>query len=273
MRYQQKLQREQDQKRSDLLSPTASVTSGGGSGSGGAYRMMSQEQVALGNGKVRQLFEERRQQQRGIGIDKSYPLQPIQGTTQTTITTTTTTTNTKRPGVSGGTPRTVLFRGAAPLKSSNGSSPVSVSRTKTTKFALASDRNNNLDDPPHVASKNVAGRLAALSLSNEINNNHNNYHTNGGSNSTIKLKPVTSSSRTTNGGGLVVGGSTRKALSTLSPTQATSMSNNGHGNSVGRMEVSSTATTPTKSVIRGSADSSQSSQRSSASTKSPVRVS
>lgn len=60
-RYQQKHQLERDQRKSALL---AADVGGGG------------KPMLLGAGKVRQMFDERRQKT-VTGIDKSYPLQPI----------------------------------------------------------------------------------------------------------------------------------------------------------------------------------------------------
>ena len=186
MRFQAKLQKEQEQKRNEMNSP------------GGLYRSTTTSTSSstttttgngvAGGGKVRQLFEERRQ--RGVGIDKSYPLQPISTSSinkrHTLGTTSMTTTTTQKPLVSRPMPRGNL---------------TTTSRTSTSslKFGSSADTNNNFEAPTPPRVSGLNGKLAGLSLSSEINNNNNN--------GAIKLKPVSlassnssaASTRTING--------------------------------------------------------------------------
>lgn len=92
MRYQQKQQLERDQRKSDMVNnnararsslraidmpaTAAAAASSGGGGGGGQQHLLT---ASLGAGKVRQMFDERRQKTTTsvAGIDKSYPLQPI----------------------------------------------------------------------------------------------------------------------------------------------------------------------------------------------------
>ncbi|XP_058462972.1 uncharacterized protein LOC131437556 isoform X2 [Malaya genurostris] len=102
MRFQQRQQQERDQRKVDMISTgtrtavTSSSTITGGNGNSSlttATTVLRSTTVShsspvgsepaadlsatLGAGKVRQMFDERRAH-RGAGIDKSYPLQPIQ---------------------------------------------------------------------------------------------------------------------------------------------------------------------------------------------------
>ncbi|XP_017044262.1 zinc finger C2HC domain-containing protein 1C [Drosophila ficusphila] len=68
MRFQQRTQQEQEVRRRELMGAKTSVESlTGGAPSAATTRL-------IGNGKVRQMFDERR---RGAGIDRSHPLKPI----------------------------------------------------------------------------------------------------------------------------------------------------------------------------------------------------
>lgn len=165
MRFQAKLQQEQNQKRNELNSPnsgdlyrttttttrTSSVTTNG-TGSGNA----------VVGGKVRQLFQERRQ--RGIGIDKSYPLQPITTTT---------------------TPPGKRLDNVRP-------SPLGHTRTVTGGYsptnrigATPPSRLSHLDVPREPSYGGLNGKMTGLRITSEINNN--NVIGSG----SIKLKPVT----------------------------------------------------------------------------------
>lgn len=66
IRYQQKQKEEMDRKRNEFISSRAAIS---------PLDFNENNRIHIGNGKVRQMFDERRQ--RVTGIDKSYPLQPI----------------------------------------------------------------------------------------------------------------------------------------------------------------------------------------------------
>ncbi|XP_055322298.1 uncharacterized protein LOC129578157 isoform X2 [Sitodiplosis mosellana] len=66
IRYQQKQKEEMERKRNEFIGSRPPVT---------PLDLSDNNKIQIGNGKVRQMFDERRQ--RVTGIDKSYPLQPI----------------------------------------------------------------------------------------------------------------------------------------------------------------------------------------------------
>lgn len=228
MRFQQKLQKEQDQKRNEVSSP-------GGAG-GGFYRTTTTSVTTssnggvngngVGGGKVRQLFEERRQQ-RGVGIDKSYPLQPIHPTaTSTTTKRSSSLLDNGRPSVVASKPYTSTRTITRPIPGGHSTT----TRTVTTSSSSSKyDPNNNFDstdfgDHPRYGG-GLNGKLAGLSISSEINNNA------GGA---IKLKPVhlplssansTTRTSTINGPGGVV---TKRTVTTSS---SSSVKGNGDSHS------------------------------------------
>ncbi|EAT46258.1 AAEL002543-PA, partial [Aedes aegypti] len=75
MRFQQRQQQERDQRKVEMISTTK--TTAAATATPAPAPMVTSR---LGAGKVRQMFDERRH--RVAGIDKSYPLQPIQQQTQ-----------------------------------------------------------------------------------------------------------------------------------------------------------------------------------------------
>lgn len=81
MRFQQKQQVEREQKKLDMLG-TTTRNLGKMSLNPDETKLLTS---SLGAGKVRQMFEERRDRER-IGIDKAYPLKPISSNTTEHIT-------------------------------------------------------------------------------------------------------------------------------------------------------------------------------------------
>lgn len=185
----------QNQKRNELVSPTTE---------GGFYRTTTTTTTSTTNGtngpigsgnggKVRQLFEERRQQQRGIGIDKSYPLQPI-GRRMSPLENSRTTQKTTPPFSTSST-RTVT----RPLPGGAGHQRTTTHTVTTmSKYGANGDSINNnhaTEFGDHPSRNGLSGKLASLSISSssEINNNHGHPTTTG----SIKLKPVNLSSPST----------------------------------------------------------------------------
>ncbi|XP_055697430.1 uncharacterized protein LOC129798343 isoform X2 [Phlebotomus papatasi] len=74
MRFQQRQQQERIQRKLEMSSAPTIINNNNSINNNGSSGM--ELDTSCTPGKVRQLFEERRQ--RSIGIDKSYPLQPIQ---------------------------------------------------------------------------------------------------------------------------------------------------------------------------------------------------
>lgn len=281
MRFQAKLQKEQDQKRTELNSPTAP-------GNGGYYRTTttvttssSNGSPTVGGGKVRQLFEERRQ--RGIGIDKSYPLQPISSTTTPTKRTSSLLDNgrpsplkTTQP-FSNTSTRTVT----RPLP---GGGHATTTRTVTTSSSSSKyDSNNNCDGQDFgemPSSRYAAGGLAGLNgklagLSIQANEINNNGHNNNNHHQTIKLKPVnlTASSSATSTRSVingVTGPTTRRTVTTTNGAGDV-LNNNATPPSRSSPVVRSSMASPSKTPLLASKSASKATTPKA--TASPVRVS
>lgn len=301
MRFQAKLQKEQDQKRTELgggsspgggnyyrtttTSVTTTATNGGGPGSTPVN--------SVGGGKVRQLFEERRQ--RGVGIDKSYPLQPISGS------------GSKRMPENG---RASLGLGQKaahqPFTSSRTSTvstrPLPGGHLTTTRTVTTSkyDTNNNFDATDHgdhhptlsrfstggggIGLSGLNGKLAGLSLQSngatELNNN-NNLNTSSGA---IKLKPVnlpggggSSSATSTTTTRTVINGHSGGGGpgGVIKRTVTTSINNNGGGDINGNNSSFTTTRSspaPTRTPTKATVVTNRTSPKAAAATVTPVRV-
>lgn len=209
---------------------------------------------------MRQLFEERR---RGIGIDKSYPLQPINSTTMTTTTTHTTKRSTMldngRPSLLGlghkstQQPVTSSTRTTTrTLPGGRGQLTTTTTTSRSSNSSLSSpsskyDTNNNFDatdfgeasQPPARYRGGLNGKLAGLSISSEINNN-----TAGGA---LRLKPVNSplSGSSANSTRAVANG---PVLAKRTINTTTSLSNGDSSLSTRASPVMSAVRSPTKPI-------------------------
>lgn len=115
MRFQQKTQAEQQQKRQELHLTTPAAATTTTSPRAASSRLM-------GNGKVRQMFDERR---RGAGIDRSNPLKPIAEQQQALV-----------KGVSAITLKEKSISGSHPGSDSNNNTNIN-SRDKNNKHPVA----------------------------------------------------------------------------------------------------------------------------------------
>ncbi|XP_059610931.1 uncharacterized protein LOC132257893 isoform X2 [Phlebotomus argentipes] len=149
MRFQQRQQQERIQRKLEMSSAPSIINNNSINNNGSSGLEMD---TSCTPGKVRQLFEERRQ--RSIGIDKSYPLQPIQ------------------------------------MKQS----PKATSKTPTKTFSTSRGDTDNGLDSWSTANNNYGGklsnvgRLASLSISN--NNAAPAKNGTGVSSNPVKLRPV-----------------------------------------------------------------------------------
>ncbi|XP_030370945.1 zinc finger C2HC domain-containing protein 1C [Scaptodrosophila lebanonensis] len=144
MRFQQKTQQEQEQRRREL---NTSLANGNDSIMSVEVPPGAKPNRLTGNGKVRQMFDERR---RGVGIDRSHPLKPI-GTTGTTSNAT------ERPARTlGGGTTTSRFGGArATQQLTKGMSTMSLKEGPVTGRRITNDSNNNTNNSKYNATGTV----------------------------------------------------------------------------------------------------------------------
>lgn len=190
MRFQQKQQQERELRKIEMTGSRSIVES-----------ETKSLNSSIGAGKVRQMFDERRQ--RSTGIDKSYPLKPISGRT-TGTTTTASKTTTRKVSTSttvkqtstrtSSSETTLITRKANGL---NGTAAVVSNKILSTRDSVDNANNNDVGLSPMNAKLPVKmPSLDKLSLDDNKNLNgyysagdrNNNKSTSGGS--TIKLKPV-----------------------------------------------------------------------------------
>lgn len=175
MRFQQKQQEEREQKRVDMVR-TKPVS--------GGRDTDDKLSATLGAGKVRQMFDERRQ--RSTGIDKSYPLQPIAPRTSPSVSKTTVTTTVRRTTTVGKQTNGTV----KPLATSARSGGLSMSindevdnlANRLNGNAVISDSGDLLDNEKFPDDESFGQSIKHVANGKSILNNNNN--------TTIKLKPV-----------------------------------------------------------------------------------
>ncbi|XP_050083707.1 mucin-21 [Anopheles aquasalis] len=187
MRFQQRQQQERDQRKIEQIATrttvaaatttvvaasngrtststtttataTATATSSSSAASGGAVGELTERLNAtslsssLGAGKVRQMFEERRHH-RVAGIDKSYPLQPIQA---------------KAGGGNGAAPSTVTATTLANI--ANGNHSITSTTTTTTGTNNNNIPNGAVDGAPSVGRSGSIARGGGAGTATSLNN-------------------------------------------------------------------------------------------------------
>lgn len=179
MRFQQKQQVEREAKKTDILGSTARPL--GKISSPSDLDETKLLTSSLGGGKVRQMFEERRDRER-VGVDKSYPLKPISGNTTTTIR------------------QTKPLNVVKPLSNTASRTPEYPSSTATTATArdplnntVVLSKYNSTNRVPSLKTTTTNGHTlngGGGTAANINNNNNNNNNTITNSQNVIKLKSL-----------------------------------------------------------------------------------
>uniref|UniRef100_U5EPU9 C2HC/C3H-type domain-containing protein n=1 Tax=Corethrella appendiculata TaxID=1370023 RepID=U5EPU9_9DIPT len=203
MRFQQKQKLERDQKKVDTTTTSSSRVFQNSNSNSESLTTSS----SIGAGKVRQMFDERRH--RVIGVDKSYPLQPITTANKTTSNTVAnnnanSNNHNSTAGVVASSKSGTNRQTTTNLNSKTRVPPIS--SATTTKFTvkdnssngnynyLSHDDNDNLlnekfPDIPIYEDETTRKLQNMNKLS--LNGNHNNHQSNNGhGNVAVKLKPV-----------------------------------------------------------------------------------
>ncbi|XP_075151559.1 uncharacterized protein LOC142225634 isoform X2 [Haematobia irritans] len=170
MRFQRKQLLEREQKKlaltaGDGISETSPIAS----------------KNAIGNGKVRQMFEQRR----GVGIDRSHPLKPIASTTST-MTRTTTQQNGSVKRFPGGT-NTMTTSRRTVINTKQTSTTMKNSHSHPNTFSSNGNLfGEDLDEVDNLESETFPKEFSSLSLDNTrvmgpivSDNNNNSRSTNG----------------------------------------------------------------------------------------------
>ncbi|XP_005188191.1 mucin-2 isoform X3 [Musca domestica] len=245
MRFQRKQLLEREQKKLALTGSDSGIET-----------TTTTTRNAIGNGKVRQMFEQRR----GVGIDRSHPLKPITTTTTTTTITKTQQNPARRLTGGGNATTTATRRTVVTTTRQNTTSTLKSSHSNSSPFASNGNLfGDELDSMDNLDSETLPKGFSSLSLDNTrvmgppVSDGNNNSRSSNGIRRDVMDTTVTLGRKPTTTNGIKLNpvitkkSPTTTAPRTMAAAQSRTPSSASRTSTVSRTSAASSNGTATKS--------------------------